>query len=88
MFLNNYHHLKNKEINMLTLFFKKNNTAVKLTKNTMFYQISKNSLQSNKVRNLYWVWYINKKYNRLSIFKNLKSLILIIINSIKKYGIK
>ena len=54
----------------------------------MFYQISKNSLQSNKVRNLYWVWYINKNYNRLSIFKNLKSLILIIINSIKKYGIK
>ncbi len=67
---------------------KKNNTAVKLKKNTMFYQISKNSLQSNKIRNLYWVWHINKNYNRLSFFKNLKSIVLIIINSVKKYGIK
>ena len=67
---------------------KKNNTAVKLKQNTMFYQISKNSLQSNKLRNLYWMWHINKNYNQLSILKNLKSLLLITINSIKKYGIK
>ena len=67
---------------------KKGNTAVKFNQNTMFYRISKNSLQSNKLRNLYWVWYINKNYNRLSIFKNLKSLLFIIISSIKRYGIK
>ena len=54
----------------------------------MFYRISKNSLQSNKLRNLYWVWYINRNYNRLSFLKNLKSLIFITINSIKKYGFK
>ena len=67
---------------------KKDNLAMKLNQNTMFYRISKNSLQSNKFKNLYWVWHINKKYNRLPFFKNLKSLILITINSIKRYGIK
>jgi len=54
----------------------------------MFYRISKNSLQSSKLRNLYWVWHINKNYNHLSFYNNLKSLLFIVINSIKKYGIK
>ena len=67
---------------------KKVSTAIKFNSNTMFYRISKNSLQSNKLRNLYWVWYINKNYNRFSILKNLKSLLCIIISSIKRYGIK
>ena len=67
---------------------KKVSTAIKFNSNTMFYRISKNSLQSNKLRNLYWVWYINRNYNRLSFLKNLKSLIFITINSIKKYGFK
>ena len=68
--------------------FKKGNIATKYNKNTSFYRISNNSLQSNKLRNLYWVWYINRKYNRLSLFKNLKSVLLIIISSFKRYGIK
>ena len=67
---------------------KKNNLAKNLNKNMMFYRISKNSKQSNKLRNLYWVWYINRNYNRLSLFNNLKSLLFIIISSIKRYGIK
>ena len=67
---------------------KRCNTAIKFNQNTMFYRISKDSLQSNKLRNLYWVWHINKNYNQLSIFKNLKSLLFIIISSIKRYGIK
>ena len=67
---------------------KKDNLAMRLNQNAMFYRISKNSLQSNKFRNLYWVWHINKKYNHLPFFKNLKSLISITINSIKRYGIK
>ena len=73
-------------------FFKcqmlKKNIAVKFDQNTMFYRITENSLQSNKLKNLYWVWNINKKYNHLSFFKNLKSLLFIAIHSIKKYGIK
>ena len=67
---------------------KKIKNAFRLNQNTMFYRISKGSLQSNKLRNFYWVWHINKNYNHLSLFRNLKSLLFIIINSIKKYGIK
>ena len=64
------------------------NIAIKFNKNTMFYQISNNSLQSSNLRNFYWVWFINKNYNKFSFFKNLKSLFFITVNSIKKYGIK
>ena len=67
---------------------KKNITARKFNQNTMFYRIVKNSLQSSKFRNLYWIWHINKKYNKLTIFNNLKSILLITISSIKRYGIK
>jgi len=52
------------------------------------YQIRENSLQSNKFRNLYWIWKINKKLNRFRFFQNLVSVFLISINSIKKYGFK
>ena len=52
------------------------------------YQIRKNSLQSNKLRNLYWLWFINKNYNKLNFFHNLISIIFISFNSIKKYGLK
>ena len=67
---------------------KKNDKAVKFNQSTMYYRITKNSLQSNKFRNLYWIWHINKTYNKLSFFQNLKSLLFIIISSIKKYGFK
>ena len=67
---------------------KKNITARKFNQNTMFYRIVKNSLQSSKFRNLYWIWHINKKYNKLTIFNNLKSILLITISSMKRYGIK
>ncbi len=67
---------------------KRNNTAFRLDQNNTFYRITKGSLNSNKLKNLYWLWYINKKYNNLNFFKNLKSLICIAINSIKKYGFK
>jgi len=59
-----------------------------LPENLMKYRIRKDSLQSNKMRNLYWIWYINKKYNKMNLFKNLLSLFFISINSIKKYGFK
>ena len=67
---------------------KKKCTAAKLKNSSMFYRISKNSLSSNKFRNIYWIWYINKKYNKLSLVKRLKSLLLISISSIMRYGFK
>ncbi len=52
------------------------------------YQIRKGSLQSNRARNLFWIWKINKDLNRLDFFKNLTSLFFISLNSIKKYGFR
>ena len=67
---------------------KKVNYAYCLSKNLMKYRIRKGSLQSNKIRNLYWIWYINKNYNKMILFKNFWSIFCISINSIKKYGFK
>ena len=54
----------------------------------MLYQIRKNSLQSNRFRNLYWMWKINKDLNHFNIIKNLISIFFISVNSLKKYGLK
>ena len=67
---------------------KKVHYAYCLSKNLVKYRVRKNSLQSNKIRNLYWIWYINKNFNQLSFFNNLISLLCISINSLKKYGFK
>ena len=67
---------------------KKVHYAYCLSKNLVKYRLRKNSLQSNKIRNLYWIWYINKNYNKLSFFDNLISVLYISINSLKKYGFK
>ena len=64
------------------------NYAYCLSESLTKYRIRKNSLQSNKIRNLYWIWYINKNYNQLSFLKNLMSLLCISINSMRKYGFK
>ncbi len=62
--------------------------AFKCNNALMYYRISKNSLQSNNFRNLYWIWKINSKFNNLSLFSNIISVISISFNSIKKYGFK
>ena len=67
---------------------KKVKYAYCFSENLMKYRIRKDSLQSNKIRNLFWIWYINKNYNKIFFFKNLLSIICISINSIKKYGFK
>ena len=67
---------------------KKTKSAAALQKYLTNYRIRKNSLQSNKFKNLYWIWKINKKYNNLNFVDNLFSVISISLNSIKKYGFK
>ena len=52
------------------------------------YRIRKNSLQSNMIKNFFWIWKINYKYNKFNFIKNLNSLFFISINSIRKYGLK
>jgi hypothetical protein len=50
------------------------------------YRIRKNSLQSNNLRNIYWIWKINKNFNKLNFVNNFISLLFISINSLRKYG--
>ncbi len=57
-----------------------------LKKNLTRYRIRDKSLQSNNIRNFYWIWKINKDYNYLNFFENFISLFFISLNSIKKYG--
>ena len=52
------------------------------------YRISKGSLQSNRFKNLFWMWQINKNLNNFNILTNFISLFFISINSLKKYGLK
>ena len=50
------------------------------------YRVRKNSMQSNNLKNFYWIWKINRDYNKLSFLNNLLSLLFISLNSLKKYG--
>ena len=52
------------------------------------YQIRNDSLQSSRIRNLYWIWKINKSLNQLNILSNLISVLFISYNSLKKYGFR
>jgi len=65
---------------------KKINYAFCLDQYLTKYRVRKNSLQSKNLRNIYWIWKINKNFNKLSFLDNLISLIFISLNSIKKYG--
>ena len=67
---------------------KRTNFAYCLDKYLTEYRIRKNSLQSNSFKNIYWIWFINKKYNKLNFFDNLISIVSISIKSFQKYGIK
>ena len=67
---------------------KSNNIAKKLDENLAFYRILNKSRSSQRLKNIYWLWHINKNYNKLNFFDNIISIFFISINSIKKYGIK
>ena len=64
------------------------NFAYCLNKYLTKYRIRKNSLQSSKIKNIYWIWKINSRLNKLTFFENINSLICISINSLIKYGFK
>ena len=67
---------------------KKVKYAYCLSENLMRYRIRKRSLQSNKMKNIYWIWYINKNYNKMNLLRNLLSIFLISLSSLKRYGFK
>ena len=65
-----------------------NNSAVKLNENLATYRILSHSRSSKRIKNIYWLWKVNKKFNKLNFLGNALSIFLIFLNSIKKYGIK
>ena len=67
---------------------KDNNIAKKLDENLAFYRILNKSRSSQRLKNVYWLWHVNKNFNKLNFFDNIISTFFISINSIKKYGIK
>ena len=67
---------------------KSNNIAKKLNEDLAFYRILNKSRSSQRLKNIYWLWYVNKNFNKLNFFDNIISIFFISINSLKKYGIK
>ncbi len=63
-------------------------SATKFNESNTLYRITKNSLTGNKLKNLYTLFYINQKFNKLKFLENLKSIFSISIQSLKKYGYK
>ena len=62
--------------------------AFKINETFVYYRINKDSRSSNKFKSILSLWKINKRYNNLNFFNNLKSIISISFNSLKKYGWK
>ena len=60
----------------------------KLSDASVIYRVIKKSRSSKKISNIYNLWRLNKKYNKLGFFENLSSLFFISLNSFKKYGLK
>ena len=67
---------------------KQNKVAYKFNSSSAFYRILDKSRSSQRIHNILYLWKINKKYNNFNIFRNLFSIFMIAINSLKKYGIK
>tara|TARA_A100001011_G_scaffold396154_1_gene493256 strand:+ start:736 stop:1488 length:753 start_codon:yes stop_codon:yes gene_type:complete len=70
------------------LLLKRINYSFRLNSFQTKYRIRKDSLQSNRLKNLFWIWKINNKYNNFNFVQNLLSVFFISINSLKKYGFK
>ena len=49
------------------------------------YRVRKNSLQSSNLKNIYWIYKINREYNKLNFIDSIISLLNISFNSLKKY---
>tara|TARA_B100000427_G_C15376183_1_gene536696 strand:- start:12 stop:782 length:771 start_codon:yes stop_codon:yes gene_type:complete len=62
--------------------------AYKINKPLAYYRIIPGARSSNKILNVIWLWKINKNYNKLNFFINIKTIFLAIFNSFKKYGVK
>ncbi len=67
---------------------KMNINALKINSNLASYRILKSSRSSEKLKNVFYLWIINKKFLKYNFFQNIFSILSISFNSIKKYGLK
>ena len=67
---------------------KKNVTANKFNFCDTAYRLTDDNRSSNKIKNLLFLWKLNKKFNNLNFFENLISVLSISLNSLKKYGLQ
>ena len=65
---------------------KNNNMAHKPNDITAFYRILDRSRSRKRLQSIYWLWYVNKNFNKLRFIRNIISIFFIAINSIRKYG--
>ena len=65
-----------------------NITAYKLNKPSAFYRILNKSRSSQRFQNILYLWKINQKYNKFNLLRNLFSIFMISVNSLRKYGFK
>ena len=83
--------IKFKKLNLLEDYIfkcqilKKNYTANKISQVLAYYRVYEHNRSKNKLNNLLFLWKVNKKYNKLNFLENLKSVISISYNSLKKY---
>ena len=70
--------------------FKKNPKlfAVKFPRCLAFYRLTKKSRSGSKLQNIKYLWQLNKKFNNFNFIENLVSILMVSINSYKKYGLK
>ena len=66
---------------------KKGHFAYKFDKVTAAYRIQRKTRSSNLLKNFFYLLYYNHSINRLSILKNLFSVMNVFFNSLKKYGL-
>ena len=52
------------------------------------FNVLKKYEKENKIKNLKYLWLINKNHNKFNFFDNLISIFFISYNSFKKYGFK
>ena len=83
--------LRFRKINLEDYLFKceilkNNNMAHKLNDITAFYRILDRSRSRKRLKSIYWLWYVNKNFNKLKFIRNIISIFFITINSIRKYG--
>ena len=67
---------------------KKTKNSKLLDESLLFYRVRRNSISSKPIRNLIWIWRINKDYFKVNFFRNFESLFGITKSSILKYRLK